>query len=163
MLLAIVLCMSCSACGQVDKNRPTEASTQNTVLKETTEFELSTSNVGQYLSFDVSYSDVEKKEIAALGKQYFTTTMSVKMYSIQSVSFSNVKLKLEVSCPSDWWVSSSDPSYKETDKNIAYIDINLPADGSYSKQVDLSTLYTGTVKNDARVKVVSVSGTVTKK
>ncbi len=94
-----------------------------------------------------------------------TAEAEIKIYPIRSAKYSNAKLTLEISCPLFWEVSSKDSAYKKDDEKTMYVDITLPANGTYTKKVKLTTLayskpdLPDTAKSND-IKIASASGKV---
>ena len=111
------------------------------------------------MNFEFSYDELSKSVI--MGSVFWSTNVKTAIYPIVSGSFSNVKLTLEVSCPTGWKVNTTDPAYHEDDKYTMFFDIVLPSNGNYSKTTGIGTINYGSrpdVNTDLRINIVSVTG-----
>ena len=120
--------------------------------------ELSSSNINEYLSIDLSYGEYENHSL--LGYGYRTLDVYLKTYPVAPVSFQNVEITVEISCPIAWETRSSDSAYNEADDSTMKFTIKLPADGKYEEVHGITEFPGVSVANgkNCSLKIVSVQG-----
>lgn len=140
VLLAVLCCSLCS-CGK------------------TKEVELTTENIGEYLEIDTTYGKHETHK--SIGINFTYTDVYLKLYPIVSASFNNVEITLEIACPSEWKVTSSDSAYEKANDTRMVLTFKLPADGKYEETHNIGrAMWAKAPEKDCTVKIISVSGTV---
>ncbi len=131
---------------------------QNSNTKK--EVELTAENIQQYFQFNLKYDNFETHNV--IGVSFASSDVILEIYPTVSGKIANVKVKVEITCPSLWNVTSSDPAYNKADTSKMIIDIVLPADGKYTSTHNIGrSSYAAKPSNPCTIKILEASGTFT--
>lgn len=150
-----------AALSEDDKNK---VSNYNSLLEARSKYDdipkeitLTTSNIKNYINFDVSYGKHNVSKV--LGLNLVDVDVYLNTYLTKPGKLSNVKVTVEIICPTDWIVTSSDSAYDESNDRKMVIDINMPTDGGFTDVHNIGrAMYANAPQSDCTLVIKSVSG-----
>ncbi len=117
---------------------------------------LTPDNIQNYLQFNTFYDNYSSHTNGGILFTYADVTFEV--YPKVPGKLSNVNIKVEITFPKGWTVTSSDPAYIPGDAKRMVLSITLPADGKYTTTHNIGNLMIEKPYTSCSINILSVSG-----
>ena len=151
VMLALVMVLSLTACGDDDSSKKEESAVSKDVS-------ITAENIEQYVKLSTSYGEFETSK--TLGVNFADIDVILDTYLTSTGKLNNTTAKIEITCPKDWTVNSSDSAYNSSDSSKMVLNITFPADGKYTEKHQIGCAFTSSKPSaDCTIRVLEASGT----